>query len=417
MIQKFSFKSYWAFLAACVISSCSDTEEPQFDPTQVEENRISCEYFGELQPVLSGYTDSGLKVSIPIGTNYPLDSINSYGFTLQNLIDPKSSTIENGLPTSSSFDVIFADTLICGFDYQVSAFISFGDSICTSKQTFFKSEESFPDSPWCAGIFNQDTGFEKSYGISINGKAFVIFQSDSFYQIDNNAVLIPKSPFPIPGDTGVEYAIFTDGVYGYFKSSQSNDFFRYDSTNDTWTNLGPTGEYTNTHLGGQLNGTGYIFDLFRSFKYDPENNAFQELSTYDLPRFISKFQTDSKIYVITEEFEILEFDESNGNWKHFDFYPGNKSEEIVSFMLKDKVYIGLSHRYFYPDKVTYYDMYEFDLDTKEWKEISQFPVEFSDAWGISSTSTEDQGYILYRKLNSEFPTYVWSFDPSKIVYK
>lgn len=395
--------------------SCDNSKDDNITDAQPQ---ITCEYFSELKPDILEFSENGLNISLTIGTDIHFDNVKSYGFVYGLVGDSKRRVVEGSKPFSKTLNALIADSLICGLEYEITGELSIGNSICLSKAEYFTAQRSYPSSPWCAGVFKSETGYDRSRGVSINNKPFVIFQNNSFYGVDDQSTLSPKASFPLSGNTGVEYGIFSIGKYGYFKSTDSNDLYRYDSEGNSWENLGVTNLYLYTkYFGGQLNGIGYFFNHRRSYQYDAVNNTFIELSNYQQQEFINYFQTKSNIYVINKDFEILKFNTSSGNWEYLSTYPGNKSEDIVNFVYMNKVYIGLSHNYHYPGYITHYDIYELDLATKNWRQLNHFPYKFNNAWGISSISSESKSYIIYRDLGSNFPTFVWSFNPSEIVYK
>ncbi|PIF33380.1 hypothetical protein CLU81_3989 [Flavobacterium sp. 9] len=402
-------------LLLTTFASCENSKDENPVPKGPQ---ITCEYFGNLKPSILDYNANGLNIGIKIDADMQIDNVKSYEITYGVIGNDKKRTIQSLKPFSNNLNTIIADSLVCGLEYEITASFSTSNSTCLSTTEYFTSQKSYPASPWCAGIFKASTGYDRSAGITINNKPFIIFGNNSFYGIENQSVLSSKLPFPLHGNSGTDYAIFAIGKYGYFKSDDSANLYRYDSDTDNWENLGSTNiaAYAK-YYGGSMNGIGYFFDNRNCYQYDIQNNTFTKLANYQQQEFINTFQTNSNLYVINKDLEILQFNSSNGNWEYLSTYPGNKSEDIVSFVYMNKAYIGLSHRYYSPNKVTNYDIYELDLDTKNWKQLASFPYKFSDAWGISGVSSQNNGYIIYRDESSDFPTYVWRFNPSEIVYK
>lgn len=375
---------------------------------------IICEMFSELIPDINE-SNEGVNINIYLPLYYSFNNQQSYGFEYNITESWETNTIplSNELDISS-FNTIMDENFICGLSYEIRGFVLINGEKCYSKKALFHSSYSKIPSPWCA-TYSRERGFDRTYGTSIKGKSYILYQNDAFYEINNESVLKPLKPFPLDGDTGVKYSIFSIENYGYFKSSNSRDLFRYNSETDEWTNLGNTGlKLYVQYYGGQLNGTGYFFDSNASYKYNQNTNTFNLLSEYQETRFINCFQTNSKIYVINSNYEILEFDEIDGSWKTITTFPGNKSDGIVSFVRNNKVIIGLSHRSHSPGKITHYDLHELNLDSKEWKELISFPYPFRDSFGISSTSSNEFNYIVYRTFGY---TMVWEFDYNKIEYK
>jgi hypothetical protein len=380
---------------------------------------ISCEYFSNLKPTVLDYNEKGLNIGLTIEANMQTANVKSYSITYGVVGDLKKRTIESTQPLADNLNTILLDSLVCGLEYEIKATITTTDNtVCTSKLEYFTALKSFIPSPWCAAIFKNDTGYDRSFGVSINNKPYIIFQNNSFYSVEDESVLTQKSPFPLSGNTGVEYGIFTIGKYGYFKSSDSTDLYRYDSETNSWENLGTTNLYTYIkYFGGQVNDIGYLFDTRKSYRYDVSTNSFTQLSSYVEEEFINTFQTNLNIYAINKNFEIRRFNTSTGSWEYKATYPGNKSQSVVSFVINNKVYIGLAHNYHYPGHESFYDIYELNLDTNNWKQLASFPYAYDNAWGIGSVSTTNNSYIIYRNPFTAFSTFVWKFNPLEIIYK
>jgi hypothetical protein len=402
-------------LATIFISCESSQEENPITDGPI----ISCEYFNNLKPAVLEYNLNGLNIGLTIEPNMQTATIKSYNIIYGVVGDSHKRTIESTKPLKDNLNSILLDSLVCGLEYEITATITSKDNIvCTSKPEYFNALKSFPPSPWCAASFKNDTGYDRSFGFSINNKPYVIFQNNSFYGIQDQSVLSQKASFPLSGNTGVEYAIFSIGKYAYFKSSNSVDLYRYDSDINSWENLGTTNLSTYIkYFGGQVNGIGYFFNTRNSYRYDVNTNSFALLSNYQEEEFINSFQTNSNIYAINKNFEIRKFNTSTGNWEYKATYPGKKSESVVSFVHNNKAYVGLAYNYHFPGNESFYDMYELNLETNNWKQLASFPYKFKNSWGIGSASTTNNSYIIYRNPLTSFTTMVWKFNPLEIIYK
>lgn len=374
---------------------------------------ITCEIFSELFPVINENNEEA-KLEI-LSPYYSFNNQQPFGFeySVKGYSESNIITCTKKDFGYSGFNTIISEYLICGLLYEIRAFVNIDGKKCYSKEVIYSSNYS-GTLPWSAA-YSTKWGFDRTYGFSIKGKAYILFQNNSFYEINNESVLKTLKPFPLDGHTGIRYGGFSIGDYGYIKSNESKDLYRYNPETDVWTNLGNTGLDPSTHyFAGQVDGIGYFFNNNASYKYNQSTNTTSLLSKYNETIFINCFQTNSKIYVINTNYEILEFNEVDGSWKTIATFPGNKSDRIVSFVKNNKVIIGLSHRYHSPGRITYYDLYELNFDSMEWKELVSFPFAFRDSYGITGVSSEEFNYIVYRK---DSYIMVWEFDYDKIEYK
>ncbi|WP_165750436.1 hypothetical protein [Cellulophaga sp. Z1A5H] len=401
--MKFLLKKYWIIAVLLILSSC-DSDDKVY---------LTCDIFEQLEPKISE-DENGVFVNIIFDAEILLNDIESYGFTYNIVGEREKTTIEGANLSSSTLNLLINDIFICGLEYEISGFITLGDSICTSSKTTFSTEKSYVAPPWCTTVFDIATrGSNFINGLSINGKSFIL--TEYLYEITNQPSLIQRESFPLNSNTGTNYASFSIGKFAYIKSTDTKDLYRYNSEENNWINLRSTGlpSFTRYFFGGQLNETGYLFNHINSYQYDLENNTFVELASYQIPLIINKFQTNSAIYVINEDYEILEFNKSNGTWSYLTTYPGNKSNYVISFVSNNKAYIGLSYNYFSPG-INYSDIYELDLNTATWQKVVPFPTKLENSWTIGSAGNLDFGYMFYSKNGK---TVLWNFDYSKIVYE
>jgi len=380
---------------------------------------LTCQFFVGSTPGLRDITSAGVTAFLEITPYVSYENVENYGFMIRTGASDDVQTITlPGKPTPTNFMTQINENLVCGLPYDIRAYVTINAATCYSQPITFTPAASSEESPWCANIYNLDTGFDNSFGITIDRKPYIIFQSNSFFEIDTvESTLIRRSNFPLAGNTGTYYSMFSIGKSGYFKSTGTGDIYKYDSDAGTWTNLGNAGLPTDRYFfGGQVGGNGFIFNYSASYKYDPDTNTFNKLADYAEDIFLQTFQTRTALYAITSSYDIMVFEPVSGVWSKIATYPGNKSEWVVALVNKTKVYIGLSHRYFSPDRISYFDSYELDLLTNQWRELQTFPFEYVNSYNIASASAHNSAYTVYRNGYGEGTT-VWRFEPLNVVYK
>ncbi len=372
--------------------------------------------FASILPEIGEYGEDGLHIYIDLPANSEalIDSVEYWGIKYKANGYGGNYTKESTEIDSTHLSIVLDDNLIEDLEYSISAFISIDGLKLYSASDTITVKETYPSSPWGLGLSSQGS-VDKIYGMEINGEAYIISCFGYFYKIENHK-WVSKNPFTLNGTTGISHATFSIGEYGYVKSSGRSVLRRYDPVTDSWEAITATSFYTDEHLGAQLNGMGYIFDRNDCYKYNPELNIVTEFSNYDGHELINTFQTDTAIYAINSLFEILKFNEMDGTWEYLTTYPGNHSEWIVSFIHNDKAYIGLSSRYHYPGHENFNDMYELDLNTLEFRELSPFPYVINNSWTIINVSLNDYCYMVYQKSSYSYSSYVWKFEPDEIIY-
>ncbi|WP_422349152.1 hypothetical protein [Flagellimonas sp.] len=393
----------------------SSDDEPE--PTTIS----FCEANDNLKPTIGAYSDQGLSIHLELPENLSLENAEEFGFTITRIYDSEEVKMDISQSATSDF-VLTIENLISGFDYEIVGFATIEGSTCFSNPESITATRNYPMSPWSvvpSGIINR----YNSYGVTVDGNPYMLLQEGSFFLINEDGSVEQKSNFPKTGNTVSGYTIFDLEGSAYVKSAYHSDLYKYDPTLDTWEKV--TDILSNAgYFSGQLDGIGYTFDNSWSFSYTPGDSNFtfvgDEYYTTDLR---SKFQTDTDIFIINREYEILQFDKTNGTFSVVANYPGNQidqnltNDDIVSFVQDNKAYIGLNLRYRDPGSVNFLDIYEFNLDTFEWKELQPFPVPFKSTSHIGQVDGKNYSYLFFNEGEFGLNGYVWRFDPTQVVYK
>lgn len=402
------------FLLIATLASCDKEDNP------IQKN--PCEFLAQLDTFDLDINGNELIVSISLQENFSFSEIDSIGITYQ--IEGQDQQVEIKYeiePNVTDFKLRLNQNLICGFRYEFNFFIGRSSERCNSKVFYFDSPTSSIKSPWCFNANPIESGYNNLFGIAIGNKKFVIFQNGSFFEVDPiESTLIPKKSFPILGNTGIHFTLFSEGKFGYFKSTQSEDLYRYDSANDTWMNYGIfdiSTMYLNKYQSEMVDGNVYVFNSAFTYKFDIETKSLEKLAEHEENELMLSFKVKNNIYAITEYYNILRLNINTGSWTKISEYPGQKSDKIVAFVNNEKAYIGLSFRYNAPGMLTYLDLYELNVETLEWRQLKDFTPSIENVWNIGTVYTTDESYIIYRGLSTGFPAIVWKFNPNDIVYK
>jgi len=94
--------------------------------------------------------------------------------------------------------------------------------------------------------------------------------------------------------------------------------------------------------------------------------------------------------------DLWEYDPIIDSWNLISHFPGEPRTDAVCFLIKDKAYIGLGqklHPLALSDSVVFFsDFYRFDVNTRNWKQLSSFPgTGRSSSVGIG---LNDDAYLL-----------------------
>lgn len=194
---------------------------------------------------------------------------------------------------------------------------------------------------------------------------------------------------------------FTIGDYAYvgtvhqaYGQEKSHLFYKYDSRQNTWTEMAPLPNYMLTRqdaIGFSVNGKGYIVggdrNLFSGnncikdcWEYNPVNDSWSQ--RVDFPRLMKQgigFSIGNKAYVGlgTDYYNPLndfyEFDPAANKWRKLNDFPAASRLNAVSFSLNGKGYVGLGYMYQNMEYIGFKDFWEYDPKTDSWTRLKDFP--------------------------------------------
>lgn len=382
-----------------------------------------CDVNNALNPEPMGYGENGLSVNMDLPSNLSLDDATEYGYLLKRIYDSEEFKYDLSDSGSSSFQSSIRD-LIEGFEYQLTGYAMIGGNTCRTNSLTFVSEGNYFESPWSPYPNGFILNPLNSYGVSVDGETYMLMHMGDFYKINNDGTLENRSDFPKPGSTDSKngYTIFDLGGFAYVKSTYNNEIYRYDQSMDSWEEVGNIDNNVGT-FSGQLEGIGYTFDNTQSFSYVPGGCCFSPIGDgYNTSALRSTFQTESDIYAINRDYEILRFNKSEGTFSIISNYPGEKiklplvNDDIISLVQGNMAYIGMTLKYEGEGSTNLLDIHELNLDTMEWKELESFPVPFKSRERIGQVNGELYSYIFYNYGEFGENSSVWKFDSSKVVY-
>ncbi|HOY33406.1 MAG TPA: kelch repeat-containing protein [Bacteroidales bacterium] len=226
--------------------------------------------------------------------------------------------------------------------------------------------------------------------------------------------------------TAVGFAI---GDYGYigsgfdYNSGQLASFYKYNSTNDTWStipNLLPARSRavcftidSNAYVVTGVNGNTSLADCW---EYSATNNTWtQKANIPGVGRFSAcGFSIGNKGYVglgITSTYNVLsdfyEYDPSNNTWTQKANCPVPRAF-IFSFSINNKGYIGCGT---YPSGTPHNEVYEYDPDNDTWTQKANFPGPArSYSVAISNGNYAIIGTGLPVNTNTGLSDF-WKYDP------
>ncbi len=235
-------------------------------------------------------------------------------------------------------------------------------------------------------------------------------------------------PLPIPAATDHSYA-FAFEDKGYFVAGASefayvDDFYEYDATTETWTQLddfpgGPRGFGIGdtwdgkAYFGFGFSGSAYMDDLWM---FDPVTKEWTELAPCPCtprvhPAFIAH---NDKIFVGlggSQQGNLndwWEYDMATDSWEQKPSFPGLPRHHPFQFGIGDYVYAGFGHG----DNFISNRWYRYDPATEEWTEMASLPSEGRVAG--TQFSYEGKGYVLSgdgQDHTSMEEGEFWSYDP------
>ena len=223
---------------------------------------------------------------------------------------------------------------------------------------------------------------------------------------------------------------FVLGGYGYAvtgstsTSGTSDDFYRYDPEQDSWTVLPDfPGVDRSYAYGGASDGLGYLgfgsagSALADLWQYDPSSQQWTQLPSLPAsgrqhPAFV--ITDDAKIFVgmgnAAGNFrDWWEYDIATQQWTRKADLPGPARHHPYYFNIGRYPYVGFGH-----GAGIFKDFYRFDPDSNEWTRLADFPGEGRVAG--QQFSYNGKGYVLSGQGDDHdyLPTgEFWEYEPAQ----
>ncbi len=151
-------------------------------------------------------------------------------------------------------------------------------------------------------------------------------------------------------------------------------------------------------------------DSFSIFVYSKLNSTWEELEISTPVTFNSSnphFQYDGFFYFIVEDKSLWQFDIENKEWQNISVFPGDVVEDGFAKVLGNKVFIGLGKRS--------RQMFEYDPITNQWKR----KIDFSgNSLYINVAQFTDENHIYFMRRysgpsqqNPDNNMQIWRFSP------
>lgn len=205
-------------------------------------------------------------------------------------------------------------------------------------------------------------------------------------------------------------------------AGNSDDFYRYDPTTDSWETLvdfpGADRSYA---YGGSYNGKGYLgFGLGTAYlrdlwEYDPGTETWTELASCpgaarSHPAFV--ITDDGKIYVgmgnASSNFrDWWVYDIATDVWEQKALLPGAARHHPYYFNIGNTPYVAFGH-----GAAIFKDVYKYDLETDAWTRMNDLPG--SGRVAGQQFSHNGKGYVISgdNEQHGHFPTgEFWEYDP------
>lgn len=229
-----------------------------------------------------------------------------------------------------------------------------------------------------------------------------------------------------PGNPRSRGICFLLGGYGYYGSgnhtggsAESNDFWRYDSNNDSWIQRANLPNGMQAASGSSTSAFGYVgLGWWNSnghlnyFKYDPITNSWSSIANY-----IGNITNDG---VSVANNGILysglggqpysgncwddwkAYNEATNTWSSLAIFPGVDRRNLVAFVINNEIFAGGGQ----PEGGSPgNDFYKYSYSTNNWTPISSCPSAYIG-------STRNSSFVINNKAYLALDDGLWQYDPS-----
>lgn len=213
---------------------------------------------------------------------------------------------------------------------------------------------------------------------------------------------------------------------GYGDNNQVlNDLWEYDPTTDTYlqkNNL-PIQVYGASYfvinnvaylINGWTNTSGVTNDTL--YSYDSQNDNWVAVTTYPgTPAYTcASFVLNNKVYIgigyAPYTNELWEYDPAINTWTPKANYPGADRQNSTAFVINNIAYVGFGADGF----GAFDDFYSYDPATDQWTLVTTFPG--TERYAANCFVINDKAYISCGSDLNNFLTDCWEFDPSTVTW-
>ena len=213
-------------------------------------------------------------------------------------------------------------------------------------------------------------------------------------------------------------------VGGYGSNNQVlDDVWKFDATTETWQQMNdaPIGLYGASFF--VVNDTAYMINGWDStlsnandslYRYDELTDSWSAISQYPgTPSYTCiSFVLNNKVYIgigyspLTNE--LWEYEPSTNTWTSKANFPSNLRQNCTSFVLNNIAYVGLGASSF----SAYDDIYSYDPLADQWTLVGTFPG--GGRYATTSFVINNKAYVGCGSDLNNFYNDVWEFDPSTL---
>jgi hypothetical protein len=350
--------------------------------------------------------------------------ITSYGFVC-SVYEPNSGSINEiivGKDTSVTdlpFQVYIDDFLTRGLEYRLRAFLTTGsDTIYGNNVKLFskgsaKTAWSFkPD--WVTLLGSLDV-----YGFSNSINGYLLGNYNYTYQFDPGSQSfwkINEFPYGNAIGSGCTFASIDDVCYMYI--GKTRGLYKLENGNWSIQSTSPFSYDSNKgfHYGFGYNNQVFILNAYESYSYSPATNEWKPLSNIPLSTGtpVGGTQLNDKVYIITSNKNILEYDIQSNFWKAKTKYPGKSYNSIISFSYNNNIYFGLSTCSDCGETKAFdRSLWSYDPVKDEWNQKEPFPIDISP-YEMFRILTNGSLYLGFEKYDGGVHYSLWKLDLSKI---
>ncbi len=228
-----------------------------------------------------------------------------------------------------------------------------------------------------------------------------------------------------PGNARSRGICFSLGGFGYYGtgnhvggSVETNDFWRYDASSDTWLQRANLPNGMQAAAGSSTSGFGYVGLGWWSsnahanyFKYNPITNSWSSVANY-----IGNLTNDGvsvghngivysglggQPYSGNCWDDWKAYNETTNTWSSLAIFPGADRRNLTAFVVNNEIYAGGGQ----PEGgATGNDFYKYDVSLNTWSPIASCP-------STTTTYTRNSSFVLNGKAYLALSDGLWEYNP------